>query len=198
MTIVNGGVWTLRCMYLFEWFCPDICPGVGLPDHMATLVFFWGGGNLRTVLRNCCANLHSHQQRRSVPFPPHLLHHVLFVNFLTMTILTHLKWYLTAALICLSLRTSNVGCLSCAYCQLVNIYYRYITSMGHKVPGTITKSNLATLWKCMGDNLHMIWKPEKWRPENPFPCLALLLQTSKDRNQPGLVLFLLTSALGLF
>ena len=31
-------------MYLFElWFCPDICPGIGLLDHMATLFLaFWG------------------------------------------------------------------------------------------------------------------------------------------------------------
>ena len=36
--------WTMACMYLFElWFSPDMCPGVGLLDHMVALfLVFWG------------------------------------------------------------------------------------------------------------------------------------------------------------
>ena len=38
LAIVNSAAMNNGCMYLFELeFSPDICPGVGLQDHMATL-----------------------------------------------------------------------------------------------------------------------------------------------------------------
>ena len=40
LAIVNSAAMNMGCMYLFQWmFCPDICPGVGLLDHMAVLFF---------------------------------------------------------------------------------------------------------------------------------------------------------------
>ena len=56
-------------MDLFKlWFSLDICSGVGLLDHMATVFSF-----LRNLYSGCI-NLHSHQQFRegslfSTPFP---------------------------------------------------------------------------------------------------------------------------------
>ena len=103
--------WGTRISFKF-WFPWHVCPAVGFLGGMAVLFpGFEGIFTLFSIVENVCIVeecSHSYQQCKMVSFSPHLLQHLLFVDFLMAAILISMRWYLIVVSIFTSLIMSEV------------------------------------------------------------------------------------------
>ena len=101
-------------MCLFElWFCPDICPGIGLLDRMATLFLaFWGISISFPVVTALLYILTNSQEvfLFSTPSPAFVI-----CRFFNDNLLTGVRWYLIVVLICISLISNAEPLFTCCW-----------------------------------------------------------------------------------